>query len=232
MRSGPLGQHNVAARRPQRLRPPGRVLEEERLLRARGQVRARERARQRRGWPVATAGRGAQDRAVDVRVAQADRERELAAGRDAEHRGARGRQRDAEPRPSPPAHVGYEELLVGREPVRVETGRVLVQPLHLIVEAVRADDQRRRPGRRFERRAPPPGQLAVAREHDRLRHGRRYVRGDLAPAVVAEGLGDELSRDRGHDRRLPCHRRRLRPSSKVVLVRSTDGKGAESDRIR
>src|SRR5205085_11288450 len=80
----------------QRVRPPGRVLEEERLQRAGDEVHARDRARHHLWRSEACARRGGEDRAVDVRMPNADGERELSTRRDTEHRGAFGGQCDSE----------------------------------------------------------------------------------------------------------------------------------------
>jgi hypothetical protein len=133
-------------------------------------------------------------------VPKADGQRELATCRDAEHRGAFGGQRDAEARPHPLADIIDEKPLVCREPVGVETRGVLVQPQHLIGQPVYADDHRGRHVGRLEVTAPLRDQLTVTREHDCLGRTGRDVNRDLATAVVAERLGDELSRDGGHCR--------------------------------
>src|ERR1700745_2613460 len=57
--------------------PPGRVLEEERLQRARNEVRARNRTRHHPRRTVTRARRGAEDRTVEVRMPKPDRERQL-----------------------------------------------------------------------------------------------------------------------------------------------------------
>src|SRR5262249_24495583 len=77
VRPGPLRHHNVRTRIAQRDRPRGRVLEEERLQRARNEVRARNRARHHPRRTVTRARRGAEDRTVEVRVPEPDRERQL-----------------------------------------------------------------------------------------------------------------------------------------------------------
>ena len=121
MRSGPLGHHDVRTCIAQRLRPPGRVLVEERLQRAGDEVRARKRARHHARRSVASAGRGAEDRTVDLRVPEPEGEGQLSTGRDTEHRGAFGGQRDSETRPRPSADLPDEERLVCREPFRAES---------------------------------------------------------------------------------------------------------------
>jgi hypothetical protein len=81
-------------------------------------------------------------------------ERQLTAGRDAEHRGTLGGQRDAEARADPPADVPDEELLVGREPFRIKARRVLMEPRRLIGQPMHADDHRGRDVGRLEEPAP------------------------------------------------------------------------------
>ena len=81
----------------QRDRPPGRVLEEERLQRAGDEVRARNPTRQHTSRFVPRARRAGEDRTIDVRMAQPKGERELSTRRDTEHCGAFGGQRDSEP---------------------------------------------------------------------------------------------------------------------------------------
>jgi len=120
VRPGPLRHHNVRTRIAQRDCPPGRVLKEERLQRARNEVRARNRTRHHPRRTVPRARRGAEDRTIDVRMPKPNRERQLPTRRDAEHRGAIGGQRDPESRPRPAADVPNEKLLVCREPFRVK----------------------------------------------------------------------------------------------------------------
>jgi len=129
VRPDPLGHDNVRTCIAQRVRPPGRVLEEERLLHASDEVRARKRARHHRRRSVPCARRRAKDRAVDVGMAKPHGERELSTRRDTEHRGSVVRQRDVEARLRPSAHVLDKELLVCREPfsVKGEGGRALAR---------------------------------------------------------------------------------------------------------
>src|SRR5580658_9968943 len=68
VRPGPLSHDNIRAGIAQRAGPPGRVLEEEGLLRSGDEVRARDQVRQHGRRPVTPARRGTEDRTVDVRV--------------------------------------------------------------------------------------------------------------------------------------------------------------------
>ena len=106
------------------------------------------------GRLVPGARRGGEHRAVDTRMPEPDGERELPTRRHAEHRGACGRQRDAEPRPRPSPDVLHEEPLVRREPLRVEARRVLLEPLLLVRRAMDADDHGGRDARRLEGPTP------------------------------------------------------------------------------
>ena len=103
MPPGPLMHDNVRTRISKRVRPPNRIPEEERLKCADDEVRARNRTRHYIGWSVTAALRGAEDRPVDIWMSEADGQRELCAGRDAEHRGTAGGQRDSETHLYPPA---------------------------------------------------------------------------------------------------------------------------------
>src|SRR5262249_15782220 len=103
-----------------RVGPPRRVLEEERLLPAGDEVGARDRARHRIRRSIPAARRGAEDRAVDIRVPEAQGEGELATRRDAQDPRTGGPQPYAEAFPHPPAHVLDEEPLVGGEALGVE----------------------------------------------------------------------------------------------------------------
>src|SRR6185437_11172433 len=123
VRPGPLRHHDVRTRIAQRNRPAGRVLEEERLQRARNEVRARNRTRHHPRRTVTRARRGAEDRTIDVRMPKPNRERQLPTCRDTEHRGAIGGQGDPESRPRPAADVRDEELLVCSEPFQVKAWR-------------------------------------------------------------------------------------------------------------
>ena len=140
-------------------------------------------------------------------MAKPKRERELSTRRVTEHRGAFRGQLDSETRTSPSADVLDEELLVCRESFRVEDGRVLVEPRHLLGQPVDADDHRGRDIGRLEEPTPSREPLSVTREDDCLGRIRRDVRRDLATTVVSEQrLGDELSRERGGARRFRAGR--------------------------
>jgi hypothetical protein len=128
-------------------------------------------------------------------VSKPEGERQLTTRRDAEHRGALGRQRDSEARSHPSADFLDEEPLVSSEPLRFESGRVLLQPQRLVVQPVYADDHRRRYAGRLQDAAPVRDQPAVTREHDCLRWDSRDVDRHGPTAVVLERLGDELPRD-------------------------------------
>ena len=162
------------------------------LCRRRGTSSGRMRHRARRS--VTCARGGAEDRTVNVRMSQPNCERKLSTRRDTEHSRALGGQRNAESRPRPAPDVLDEELLMGREPLRVEVRRVLMEPPRLIGHAVHTDDHRGRDVGRLEDFAPPGSQLTVTGEHHRLGRGRRHVDRDLPTTVVLERLGDEPSR--------------------------------------
>ena len=69
-----------------------------------------------------------------------------------------------------------------------------MEPQHLGRQPVNADDHRGRDVGRLEVPAPLRDQLAVTSEHDCVGPTGREVHRNLATTVVAEGLGDELSR--------------------------------------
>src|SRR5262249_37430288 len=120
VRAGPLLHDNVRTCIAQRVLPPSRVLEEERLSRAGDQVRARNRTRHDTRRSVTSARGGAEDRTIDIRMPEPDGEREFSTRRDTEHGGTAGRQCDSETRPHPLAYVLDEEPLVRGEPLRVK----------------------------------------------------------------------------------------------------------------
>src|SRR5215831_5427277 len=120
MRPGSLGHHNIRTRFAQRLRPPGRVLEKERLQGAGNEVHTRNRTRHHPRRAVTRARRGAEHSTVHVWMSEPHDERQLPTRRDTEHGGAIGGQRYSEARLRPPADVPDEKLLVCREPFRVK----------------------------------------------------------------------------------------------------------------
>jgi hypothetical protein len=77
-------------------------------------------------------------------MSKTDGERELSTSRHPEHRGAFGGQIHAEARPQPPMDVLDEELLVGREPLRIKTRRVLMEAQLHVRRPVDTDDHRGR----------------------------------------------------------------------------------------
>src|SRR5579863_9237070 len=162
VRSLPFGHHDVRPCRTQRLRPAGRVLQEKRLLRSGNEIGAGKPPRHRAGRSVAAAWRGAEYRAVDVRMAKPHGESQLSTRRDAEHRGAFFGRVDAEARPRPLADVLDEERLVACESIRVEAWRVLMEPQRLVGQAVDADDHRRWSAGGGDDIAPRRDQLTIA----------------------------------------------------------------------
>lgn len=131
-----LDHGNVRVCIAQRIRPPRRVVEEELFLPARHEVDAGKRTRQYRRRLVAGAGRGTEDRAIDVRMAKPQGERELTAERRTPHASALGGQRDSETRLNPSTHVVDEELLVCCEPFSAEARHVLMKPAVVIWQPV------------------------------------------------------------------------------------------------
>jgi hypothetical protein len=122
VRSDPLGHHDIRTRIAQRRGPTVRVLEEKRLQRAGGEVRAGKRIRHHVGGLVAGSRRGAEDRPVDLGMPEPYGQRQLTTGRDTAHRGAFCGERDSETRAHPPADILDEERLMGREQLRVDPG--------------------------------------------------------------------------------------------------------------
>src|SRR5437763_1620828 len=127
-----LLQHDVGACIAEGARPPGRIVEEERLLCAGNEVCARNSCRHLIAWLVARAGRSGEDGAEEVGMTEPEGEGQFSARRRTKYRAVRGWECDAELRLHPPWHVVGEEGLVRREPSRVEHGGVLVQPQGLI----------------------------------------------------------------------------------------------------
>src|SRR6201992_3549663 len=74
VRTDALSANDVGARVAQRVRPPDRVVAEERFPRAGDEVGAGEASWQHDGWLVARSRRGAEDRAVDVWMPQPEGE--------------------------------------------------------------------------------------------------------------------------------------------------------------
>src|SRR5439155_17990547 len=101
VRSNPLAHDDVRTCLAQRDRPAGRVPEEKRLQRAGDEVRARKRTRHLAWRTVTRTRRGAEDRAVEVRMPKPKGERQLSTRRDTEHRRAFGGERGPKPRPRP-----------------------------------------------------------------------------------------------------------------------------------
>src|SRR5690349_6359083 len=105
MRPIPLLHDDIRMCSAQCIRPPSCVLEEERLLCASDKVSARKRTRHYSGWPVATAGRGAKDRAIDAWMPKPKREGQFSTRRSAEHGGTFEGQRQTKPQLRPSANV-------------------------------------------------------------------------------------------------------------------------------
>src|SRR5580704_17648790 len=101
-------------------------------------------------------------------MSKADSERELSARRHPAYRCARSRQSNSKMRPHPAAQDLDEELLMRRESLRDEPGRVLMDTSHLVIESMSSDDHRRTEVGGLKRSAPLRDQLPIAREHDRL----------------------------------------------------------------
>ena len=77
MRSDPLGHDDVRISIAQRICPPNGVLQKERLLGAGDEIRARDQARNNCRRTVTRAGRGTEDRTVQVRMTNPYGEREF-----------------------------------------------------------------------------------------------------------------------------------------------------------
>lgn len=198
MLSDSLPHDDVRARIAQRGCPAGRILQEERFQGAGDEVDAWKPTRQLRRWLLTGARRSAEDGTVDIWMAKPDCKRQLRTCRDSEHTGPFGKYRYAKPRRCPPSEVVDEELLVCREPVRVEARRILGEPQSFVGEPVNADDHCRGHVQRCETRAPLRDQLSITGEYDCLRRARWNINGDPTPTVVVERLGDQIS----------CHGRR------------------------
>src|SRR6202161_4576958 len=101
VRSGSLIHDDIRTCIAQRIGPPPRVSEEERLLCATDKVCARKRTRHNARRLVTAARRSAQDRTVDMWMPNPKSEGQLSPRRDAEHCGTFSAQRHAKPRLCP-----------------------------------------------------------------------------------------------------------------------------------
>src|SRR4051794_41050828 len=193
VRPGTLLHDHLRATTRQSRGPPLRVLEEEGLLGAGDEVRPRESARHRYGRPIARARRCAEDGPEELRVTHGQGQSQLCARRDTERGRPFAGQRHPEPGLRPASYLLDEEGLVRREPLRIESGRVLVEPHGLVGCPV---DPHHHGGWHIgclEVSSPRRHELTVPREHDRLGRLRGDVRRHLPAAVVVERLGDELA---------------------------------------
>src|SRR6202021_3512706 len=119
-------------------------------------------------------------------------EGQLSPRRDAEHCGTFSGQPHVKPRLRPSANVLDEELLVCREPLRLKTRRVLMEPQHLIGQPMYTDDHCGRYVGLLEQPAPLGDSLTVTGEDDCFGRVPRNVHCDLPPPILLEHLRDKL----------------------------------------
>ncbi|SRR5579883_2012879 len=130
-------------------------------------------------------------------MTKSESEREFSAGGNTEHRGALGRQGDAEARSHPRADVADEKAFVRGEPFWIEVRRILMEAERLVDRPVDTNDHDRGRGGSFKKRSPWRDHLAVSREDDRFGRDWREIDGDLAARVVIERFGDEAAAAHG-----------------------------------